>query len=35
MRRWYDDALRETFRDAPHEQDMLRMGTVLADHRAV
>lgn len=34
MQRWYADALRETFRDEPHEQDSLRLGTVLADHRA-
>ncbi len=34
MRGWYADALRETFRDAPHEQETLRTGTVLTDFRA-
>ena len=33
MRQWYAAALRESFRDPPHEQEMLRMGTVLADFR--
>ena len=33
MRRWYAEALRETFRDQPHEQEMLQVGTVLADFR--
>ncbi|MGA8708180.1 MAG: glutathione S-transferase family protein [Steroidobacteraceae bacterium] len=34
MRAWYDDALRETFRDDPHEQETRRIGTVLTDFRA-
>jgi len=33
MRRWYAEALRESFRDEPHEQEMLQMGSVLADFR--
>lgn len=33
MHRWYADALREGFRDEPHEQEMLQAGTVLADFR--
>jgi len=35
MRQWYTDALRETFRDEPHEQETLRIGTILSDLRAV
>jgi glutathione S-transferase len=34
MREWYADALKETFRDEPHEADALRMGKVLEDLRA-
>jgi len=34
MRSWYADALRERFRDEPHEHDTLEQGTVLADFRA-
>jgi glutathione S-transferase len=33
MQRWYSDALRERFRDAPHEQETLKCGEVLADFR--
>jgi glutathione S-transferase len=33
MRQWYADALRETFRDTPHEEEMRRLGTVLNDFR--
>jgi glutathione S-transferase len=34
MREWYADALQETLRDAPHEDDVFRLGTVLEDLRA-
>jgi glutathione S-transferase len=34
MRQWYGRALEETFRDAPHEQEMHRTGRVLEDYRA-
>jgi glutathione S-transferase len=34
MRRWYAEALAETFRDPPHEQEMLRIGVVTRDLRA-
>jgi glutathione S-transferase len=34
MREWYGDALKETLRDAPHEEELLRMGEVLEDLRA-
>ena len=34
MREWYADALKETLRDAPHEEDMRRVGVVLEDLRA-
>ena len=34
MREWYADALKETLRDQPHEDDALRIGTVLEDLRA-
>jgi glutathione S-transferase len=34
MREWYGDALKETLRDLPHEEDVLRMGEVLEDLRA-
>jgi glutathione S-transferase len=34
MRRWYAEALAETFRDEPHEEEMLRMGVVTRDLRA-
>jgi glutathione S-transferase len=33
MKDWYADALREKFRDQPHEDEMLQMGTVLEDLR--
>ena len=33
MQDWYRDAILETFRDEPHEQDMLRLGSVLEDVR--
>jgi glutathione S-transferase len=33
MKAWYADALKERLRDQPHEEDMLRMGTVLEDLR--
>ncbi len=33
MRAWYADALKETFRDQPHEAEMLQMGAVLEDLR--
>jgi glutathione S-transferase len=34
MREWYAAALEETFRDAPHETEMLELGSVLEDLRA-
>jgi glutathione S-transferase len=34
MRTWYADALAETWRDFPHEAEVQRAGTVLADLRA-
>jgi glutathione S-transferase len=34
MREWYADALKETLRDQPHEDDVARVGTVLQDLRA-
>src|ERR1700678_2093377 len=34
MREWYGDALKETLRDPPHEEDLLRLGEVLPDLRA-
>ncbi len=34
MREWYEDALKERFRDEPHEVDARRMGEVLQDLRA-
>jgi glutathione S-transferase len=34
MREWYADALKETLRDPPHEDDVVRLGTVLEDLRA-
>ena len=33
MREWYGAALEETFRDQPHEDEMLQLGTVLEDLR--
>jgi glutathione S-transferase len=33
MREWYADALRESFRDAPHEADLAAAGTLLEDLR--
>jgi glutathione S-transferase len=35
MQAWYADALKETMRDEPHEADVLRLGTVISDVRAV
>ena len=34
MRDWYAGALKETFRDQPHEEEVAHMGTVLEDLRA-
>ena len=34
MRQWYDAALREPWRDEPHDQEILRAGTVTQDLRA-
>ncbi|HLN48217.1 MAG TPA: glutathione S-transferase family protein [Steroidobacteraceae bacterium] len=34
MRDWYTEALKETFRDQPHEDEMAHMGTVIEDLRA-
>jgi glutathione S-transferase len=34
MREWYGDALKETTRDLPHEEEISRMGKVLEDCRA-
>jgi glutathione S-transferase len=34
MRRWYEDALKETWRDPDHEEETLRQGTLLEDLRA-
>jgi glutathione S-transferase len=34
LREWYGDALKETLRDQPHEEDVSRMGEVLEDLRA-
>jgi glutathione S-transferase len=34
MRDWYADALKEKFRDEPHEDEIRQMGTVLEDLRA-
>jgi len=34
MREWYTDALSETLRDAPHDDEMPRVGIVLEDLRA-
>ena len=34
MRGWYGDALKETVRDEPHEEEISRMGKVLEDLRA-
>jgi glutathione S-transferase len=34
MREWYGDALKETVRDEPHEEEISRMGKVLEDLRA-
>jgi glutathione S-transferase len=33
MKSWYADALQETFQDLPHEEEILRVGTVLEDQR--
>ncbi|HUK01511.1 MAG TPA: glutathione S-transferase [Steroidobacteraceae bacterium] len=33
MRRWYADALAETFRDEPHEAEMRAIGRIIADER--
>jgi glutathione S-transferase len=34
MRRWYEAALKETWRDPDHEEETLRQGTLLQDLRA-
>jgi glutathione S-transferase len=34
MQEWYADALAETLRDTPHEEEILQMGRVLEDLRA-
>ncbi len=34
MRDWYAEALKETFRDQPHEDEIAGMGTVIEDLRA-
>jgi glutathione S-transferase len=34
MQDWYDDALKETMRDQPHEDDVAQVGRVLEDLRA-
>jgi glutathione S-transferase len=34
MRDWYVDALKETFRDLPHEDEIAHMGTLVEDLRA-
>jgi glutathione S-transferase len=34
MRAWYADALRETFRDQPHEQEISQLGRISEDFRA-
>jgi glutathione S-transferase len=33
MQQWYVEALAETWRDEPHELDIQRVGTVIADYR--
>ena len=33
MKRWYDEALREPYRDHPHEADIARVGKVTQDFR--
>ncbi len=35
MREWYADALKETLRDKPHEDDVLKVGRVIEDLRAI
>jgi glutathione S-transferase len=34
MREWYADAIKETLRDPPHEEEVLQFGMVLEDLRA-
>jgi glutathione S-transferase len=34
MEAWYADGIKETIRDLPHEEETLRLGTVLQDLRA-
>ena len=34
MQTWYRDALAETFRDVPHEEETLRVGVIVEDLRA-
>ena len=34
MKQWYAAALKETFRDEPHEGEIRQMGSVVADYRA-
>jgi glutathione S-transferase len=33
MHRWYEAALAEPWRDAPHEEETARVGTITHDHR--
>jgi glutathione S-transferase len=33
MREWYASALKETWRDAPHELEVTQLGTILKDLR--
>jgi glutathione S-transferase len=35
MRQWYADALKETFRDEPHEDEVRQVGSVLQDLREI
>ena len=35
MREWYTDALKETLRDQPHEEEISRLGKVAEDLRAI
>jgi hypothetical protein len=33
MKKWYAEAIQETFRDLPHEEEIQQSGTVLEDQR--
>jgi hypothetical protein len=35
LQEWYADALKETARDVPHDEDIMRAGRVVQDLRAV